>query len=507
MVTEVLNVTFDGVNDVSRLPGQSSVSFDDGWMGYYSVYYGAASPGDTLDATASFTGSNWRVKTLRIAGDDNTSTFRDLDNGSGRRIDFLELGYNSDVDLISTRARYIFGWDGDRHDVTLGDQQVGSTFSINLYATRNFVTTGNAWVKIIDTGGEGSGAGDVITIGSGGVSTVNTWGRDDHIIANGWVRHVNTDAGNDTVQIGSEGSFAVRTGSGADTVTTGTGWVEAINTGSGKDVVNLGSGMAGIISLGSGDDLVNLTEGAPDLGVSIRGGTGVDEVSFSGFSSGVQIVLDEDIWQSIVPATPTQEEGAAGWLHLVMVENLTGSAYGDHLTGDGNRNALKGLDGNDTLLGMGGEDTLTGGTGSDSLDGGGGKDLLFGGNGWDVLIGGALNDTLVGQGGNDQLFGGHGPDALRGGNGSDTLEGGAGNDRLNGGAGADLFVFGAGSGNDKVFDYSDADSFEISDHAGGFAGLTIEDVNSDLRITHDGGTILLLGEAGTTLTADDFLFS
>ena len=90
-----LDVTFDGINDVERLPGQSV--FEGGpFMGYYNVF---ASDPDEIEGTVSFTGSGWRLKALRLTGDNSQTVFTDLDNGEDRRIDFFELGYNSDVDL------------------------------------------------------------------------------------------------------------------------------------------------------------------------------------------------------------------------------------------------------------------------------------------------------------------------------------------------------------------------------------------------------------------------
>ncbi|MEC7257182.1 MAG: hypothetical protein VXW58_05110, partial [Pseudomonadota bacterium] len=204
MALVTLNVTFDGVTDVPRLPGQGPVTWGGSGptnLGYYSVY--VANP-DTFDATANLTGSSWRIKTLRMTGEDNTTTVRDLNNGSDRRIDFLELGYNSDVELISTRVRYMYGWDGDEHRVVLGNEQSGSTYAVNLYATRNFLTTVNAYVQSIGTGGEGTGNGDVINIGSGGAGAVQTWDRNDTVTTStGFVAYISTDGGNDSVTIGA----------------------------------------------------------------------------------------------------------------------------------------------------------------------------------------------------------------------------------------------------------------------------------------------------------------
>lgn len=105
------------------------------------------------------------------------------------------------------------------------------------------------------------------------------------------------------------------------------------------------------------------------------------------------------------------------------------------------------------------------------------------------------------------LKGGGKADILDGGAGRDLLQGGKGDDTLHGGAGADVFVFGANSGTDRVMDFEDGkDVLRFEGQAGGFAALVIADQGADLMITHDGGVIMLLGEAGTTLSAADFDF-
>ncbi|MBD2090699.1 hypothetical protein H6F67_12625 [Microcoleus sp. FACHB-1515] len=55
------------------------------------------------------------------------------------------------------------------------------------------------------------------------------------------------------------------------------------------------------------------------------------------------------------------------------------------------------------------------------------------------------NDVINGQGGNDQIVGLSGDDLLRGGQGSDTLTGGIGRDR---------FVLTAGTGSDRITDFT-----------------------------------------------------
>jgi len=67
-----------------------------------------------------------------------------------------------------------------------------------------------------------------------------------------------------------------------------------------------------------------------------------------------------------------------------------------------------------------------------------------------VLQGGAGDETIVGFDAADSLSGGDGNDTLVGGGGDDRLDGGSGADVLAVDAGDDTYVFGAGSGRDKI---------------------------------------------------------
>ncbi|MCB1340665.1 MAG: hypothetical protein KDK24_06300 [Pseudooceanicola sp.] len=527
MATIVHNVTFDGINAVPYLPGQGFFPAGTS-MGYYSVFVGDGilSPTDDFfDATANLTGTGWRIKTLRLAGDDNLTKIVDLDNGGGRRIDFLELGYNSDVELISTTVRHIFGWDGDKHEITLGNEHSSHTFSITLWAKLNIVTTGNRWVASIDTGGSGAGTlKDTITIGEGGAGNVNTGvGNDTVVTTSGFVRSIATNDGDDTIQTGTNfvhsiasgngddtvrvgggafaintwqgddkvfttgfvdgiatgdgadvvrtgtgGAGAVTTGEGNDKVTAGTGYVTLIDTGNGNDVVEAGTGGVGFIRLAGGNDRVIVNEFNPEYGVVLQGEAGTDTIDFGKFSVGVTFTLETSAYQNV--AAPAGGTGK-GNVSADLFENLWGTSKGDVLTGDGSANVLLGKGGNDSLDGLAGNDKLNGAAGSDTLKGGEGRDTLLGGGG---------NDTLQGDGGNDTL---------------------------RGQAGRDVFVFGANSGTDTVKDYADGtDKLRIADHVGGFAALDISRGGGNKIIAHDGGTIVLEGKATVTLTASDFDF-
>lgn len=438
-----LSVTFDGTTPVQRLSGDSPVEWFDGSLGRYSVWY--SGPKDRFVGTAELTGSDWRVDYMRMASDDNTFIVRDLDAGANRRIKLLELGHNSDVDLISTRVDFVFGWDGALHDVKLG---AGTTLSVNLFAAKNILDTGAGWVGNILTGGT-----DTIIVNAAGAGSVQTGHGNAHVTAKGWVDSIGSQEGKDIFKIGGDGAGALRMGAGNDKLVTGAGHVNTVQMDDGNDTVIFGSGGIRFVELGSGNDLVKVHELAADDGTTISGSRGVDTISFAAFKSGVYFTLDGSYWQN--PGAPggSGDVGVKGWFQVSNFENVTGSNKADTLIGNGKANKIIGLNGNDELFGADGNDTILGG---------GGKDVI---------------------------------------------EGGAGNDTVKGQAGADVFVFGPGSGTDHVVDYADGiDKLRIEGHSGGFGTLAISKSHGDKVIVHDGGTIILDGDATVKLTASDFDF-
>ncbi|WP_301182350.1 calcium-binding protein [Stenotrophomonas sp. VV52] len=132
---------------------------------------------------------------------------------------------------------------------------------------------------------------------------------------------------------------------------------------------------------------------------------------------------------------------------------LGGSADADILIGSAQATGwqtLRGGAGDDILIGDDGSDNLQGDAGDDHLFGGAHGDQLSGGDGDDLLAGDDGDDVLYGDAGDDVLQGGAGNDQLHGGAGNDRLEGGAGDDYLSGGSGNDTYVFGRGSGYDRI---------------------------------------------------------
>ncbi len=188
--------------------------------------------------------------------------------------------------------------------------------------------------------------------------------------------------------------------------------------------------------------------------------------------------------------------------------NLEGDGFA-RLLGSAGATLYGGGSGNDRLSGSNGNDILFGGAGNDTLYAGAGDDLLEGGEGNDWLQGDAGNDTLNSGAGNDTLYG----DA-----GNDLLNGGAGNDYLQGDDGADIYLFGLGSGQDRIYNY-DSDALGVqADTVQLGEGITAEMVsarrlNTDLILTVRGTTDQLViqsyfqQDAGTAHAVEFIRFS
>lgn len=133
---------------------------------------------------------------------------------------------------------------------------------------------------------------------------------------------------------------------------------------------------------------------------------------------------------------------------------ILGNKGDDVIDGENGDDFIRGNSGADTIAGSGGMDDLGGGDGADEIYGGGGQDKIIGQVGDDRLFGDAGDDVIRGQKGDDLIVGGDGDDRLFGNNGRDIFGGLAGNDILKGGAGADEFHFDAGTGTDRIRDFT-----------------------------------------------------
>ncbi len=413
-----------------------------------------------------------RVSSVNMREGNDTVVVR-----NGGRIEMLkDFGGASDVRVLA--GSRLDSFRGGEGDVSISLFGTARAESIRVFDSDLSFSSRKGGVQSI----YGWEVSSDMTIGSGGVASIKFTSdtTQSHQItgsANGYIGSIETtdrrdDASDDQSTVVELTYFAgsVRLGNGADRVTTGngeTGWVENISTSGGNDVVTLGSGGAGIVGAGRGNDRINVQDlfyTAEEEGVVIRGGAGVDTLSFHAFSQGVTFSLAlNGAYQEVA--------SDAGHFSAVGIENLIGSQRADTLTGDAGRNVISGK---------------------------GGADRILGGSG---------NDTIRGDAGNDKLFGQIGRDTVIGGAGRDIIDGGFGNDTLRGNGGADTFVFGRRSGTDTVVDFADGtDTLRLVGHTGGFGDLTFSNSGGNREIEHDNGTIVLAGQAGLVLTPADFDF-
>lgn len=311
---------------------------------------------------------------------------------------------------------------------------------------------------------------------------------DDSITGNDHANELTGGEGRDTLR-GEGGNDLIM---GGDEVDRG----DLIAGGTGNDTIYGEAGQDKIygqegddsLSGGTGADIVVGNDGND----TINGGTGADRLF--GYN-------DDDLMQG--NSGNDYMKGGAGQ------DTMIGGSGGDLLSGD---------DGNDSLVGNFGADRIFGGLGQDTLHGGADNDRLSGSNGNDFLDGGNSNDQLFGGLGVDTLLGSEGYDYIKGGDGNDLINGGALSDRLYGGNGEDVFIFDPNWGADRVFDWSEADTIDLTalglktrsetdDNA--FAKLTVlqSGVHVVLRVTGDGDNAIVLDNTlVASMDSDDFLF-
>jgi Ca2+-binding RTX toxin-like protein len=504
------SATLDGSTSFTHLNG-NTVDWDpSGFLGYLSFYH--PTPGDTLDATVTLDGMDWTIAALRFGADgDNITRLSDANGNSGRRIDFLSLGDNSDVDLISTRVKYIEGNDGDLHDVTLGSANTGS---VNLYANQNWVTTGSGWVGQIETSGkdrvtvDSGGAGfintgdqrDIIKVQNGGsVDLINAGSGNDlvTIVGGSWVGSVRGTDGNNTVTVGNNStisSLELNRGSntvnlvgsgrihhtkvteGDATINTDTGWSEGITSWMSSNMVNIGTGGVGSMLFSGDATLVhNITSqgwigalqvsGDAQTTVTLQGSNGAATLRTSG---GDDMITTDTGWVELISTRDGND----------VVELGTGGAGTIRLGGGDDVIKISDIDPNNgvAIFGQGGSDTIDfsayslgitftldssgiwqkpGAPGGDlDLPGG----AFFQETGVDNITGTSLDDWIEGDRGDNVLSGGAGKDEIRGLGGADEIDGGISGDRLFGQGGADTIS--GGGGNDKIIGGGGGDRIE-----------------------------------------------
>ncbi|SFQ75455.1 M10 family metallopeptidase C-terminal domain-containing protein [Donghicola eburneus] len=274
MPINTLELNLDGSSDFDTLWGTDSWD-QGGWKGYLSIF--DETVGNHLVTTANFSGENWTIAALRFGAEtENTAILQDTDDGEGRNIHYLKLGDNSEVELISTRVRFIEGYDGDLHDITLGS---ADTKSISLDAAVNRVTTGSGYVGdmnlrgddtvVVGTGGAGLikvGDGvNSVTVNSGYVTSVASFrdSRNTIEINDGGIDQVTLRTGTHTISVNESniGGLTVYR-DGATTLESTNSTIQQASLGSSDDSVTLDDAWLGTLRLREGDDSVMLTNTA-----------------------------------------------------------------------------------------------------------------------------------------------------------------------------------------------------------------------------------------------------
>jgi len=299
-----------------------------------------------------------------------------------------------------------------------------------------------------------------------------------------------------------------------------------------------GSSLGNMIKGGFGDDSMSGLEGddTMDGGYgrdTIDAGAGNDIVYFDEFDRPDDVTLKAAVRGGAGSDTLVAQEDGYGktislWYYPEF-ENVIGTSLKDYIIGANDHNILVGGQGNDIIRGLAGKDTIYGGEGADLLDGGTDADVLYGGSGNDTLVYDKADLLIDGNDGYDvlvlselagrvdialqgnrkmkgieEIIGGNGDNYLTGDNtdnvfygagGKDTLNGAGGNDELHGGIGNDSYLFGAGYGNDTMYDNANKES--------------ITDWNDMLILSSafssDSGMVQVGDHVKITLTANDNL--
>ena len=425
---------------------------------------------------------------------------------------------------------------------TLGSlDELHSAFDNSLAGTSAhtliFTGTGN-------TQGYANDLGDTL-IGNAGNNSLIGGNGNDIINGGAGADYMAGGLGNDTYYVDNPGDQIYDTG-GTDTVISSIDWVLGSGlenlkltggaiSGSGNGADNRIEGNAQnnvltgngghdtfVFSPGGGKDVVTDPAGGDliDLSAFLAQGAkatiadGADGVTL-GFATGESVFLKgihPDSLQAtaqgyaiIPPSFATArwawDHGTLGSLdelHSAFSNSLVGTtAHKLVFTGTTNTQGYAN-DLGDTMIGNAASNALIGGKGNDVIDGGAGADYMAGGLGDDTYYVDNVGDKIYDTGGTDTVISsidmvlGLGLENLKliggavkgiGNSGNNRIEGNAQNNVLTGGGGNDTFLFGLGSGNDRITDFNAGDKIDLSAWLNSGAHPTLGTSGHDTIIT------------------------
>ena len=336
-----------------------------------------------------------------------------------------------------------------------GNSTVIVSFANGLFASGSATSAGSGIV--VDMGGSagsdafelvGTGGGDTVTMGTGGL------GMNADTVADILFQHNEPDTYKLTLGAGDD-KWTAGGGYGTGAAYSG-GKPIAVFGGTGKDTFDEGASVTPNEELHGDDDLDTVTFGKRDAAhpvtVTLGGSNGAD-----GDNGGENDdIVDAEV---LVGGAGNDAMTAASGVAVTM----NGGAGDDTLTGDSGADTLNGEAGNDTLAGGDGKDTLNGGDGDDTFTEGtasNGADVFNGGKGTDTVdysarAGGVgVKITMDGLAANDGEAGTEGDnvksdvenavgtdyaDLITGNASANRIKGNRGNDQLSGGDGDDFF--------------------------------------------------------------------
>ena len=505
--------TLVGDTNANVISGLGGADFIDGGAGddvLYGDMKGATNPVQTMADFDRDTmlGGLGNDSLLGQEGDD------DLDGGAGQ--DAVDCGDGDDhlrtldtasIDLLDggtginrLSADYsdktvIINWtSGQNNDLTFADgdsernfQNIGELDTANLADTIRLDVVDDGYANVIRT----NGGADVVH-SAGGRDTVEGGAGDDRLFSQSGADYVDGGAGNDFVNGGSN-EIELKFEDGFGGVSGGTGLADVLRGGAGIDTVSFEGDSKFITYVGANSDFGKVF----GLGVTINLGTGATGRAAFG----------------------TTIDG---------FENVIGTDFADSLTGSSADNIMTPLHGGGLYTGLtGGPDVIDGGDGMDTLvinfstlspliGIGGSVGGIISGSGTisrndpstfaavdsyvytnmeRLQITGAESDDLlfasVAAPGDDYLNGLGGNDRIGGGGGSDTLLGGAGNDVITAQGTSSLGYGGIAGGRDEIM--------------GGGGNDTIEDIAiGNAPLLRAGGRFQLDGGPGVDILSADF---